>query len=281
MEILTGKHYDDERALFMSRDLRLEHCSFHVGESPLKESRGLQLRECLFHWRYPLWYCKNVEIERCSFFADTRAGFWYTDGLKMTDTVVDSPKNLRRCDGVELRNVRFTGGDETLWACKNVKMQGCYCKGDYFAMNSENLELENFTLVGKYSFDGVKNCVIKNSHLLTKDAFWNSENVTVIDSIISSEYIGWNSKNLTLINCTVESLQGFCYIENLTLQNCRLPNTSLAFEYCTVDAEVKGHVDSILNPISGKITVGSVGELLLEPDKIDPKATEIVITGEI
>lgn len=276
MKKMENRSFGGERALFASTDTALSNCVFTDGESPLKESSDIALRDCLFHWRYPLWYGKRIAIDRCSFFADTRAGLWYTDDLTVRDSVFDSPKNLRRCSNILLENVRFTDGAETLWHCKDVTMRHCLCRGDYFAMNSENLLLEDFTLVGKYSFDGVKNCTVKNAHMITKDAFWNAENVTVYDSFISAEYIGWNSKNLTLINCTVESLQGFCYIENLKLVNCRLPNTTLAFEYCTVDAEIDGKIESVINPKGGVIRADSIGELILEADRIDPTQTEII-----
>lgn len=96
------------------------------------------------------------------------------------------------------------------------------------------------------------------------------------DSYISGEYFGWNSKNVTLINCTIESLQGMCYIENLVMKNCKLVGTTYAFEYSTVDVEVTGRVDSILNPKSGVIRAEEIGNLILEPDKIDPQATQIL-----
>ena len=149
-------------------------------------------------------------------------------------------------------------------------------KGDYFAMNSQNMVIRNLTLYGNYSFDGAKNVEIRNSRLLSKDAFWNSENVTVYDSFISGEYLGWNAKNLTLVNCTIESLQGMCYIDNLVMKNCRLLNTTLAFEYSTVDAEITGKVDSVLNPTGGVIRADEIGELMIEQDKVDPAKTKII-----
>ena len=138
------------------------------------------------------------------------------------------------------------------------------------------MEFENFNLVGNYSFDGCKNIVVRNSKLLSKDAFWNSENITVYNSFISGEYLGWNSKNLTLVNCTVESLQGMCYIENLVMKNCKLLNTTLAFEYSTVDAEIAGHIDSVKNPSGGVIRAESIGELIMEEDKVDIDKTRII-----
>lgn len=121
---------------------------------------------------------------------------------------------------------------------------------------------------------------VHNSKLLSKDAFWNSENVTVYDSYISGEYLGWNARNLTLINCTIESLQGICYIENLVMKNCRLLNTTLAFEYSMVEAQISGKIDSVLNPKAGTITADQIGELILERDKIDSSKTKIVCKEE-
>lgn len=88
--------------------------------------------------------------------------------------------------------------------------------------------------------------------------------------------LGWNAKNLTLINCTIESLQGMCYIENLVMKNCKLLNTNLAFEYSTVDAEITSDIVSVLNPTSGIIRAASIGELIMDKEKIDPSKTEIV-----
>ena len=159
-------------------------------------------------------------------------------------------------------------------------MEHITAKGDYFAMNSSNMRISDLTLYGNYSFDGAKNVVIRNSKLLSKDAFWNSDNVTVYDSFISGEYLGWNAKNLTLINCTIESLQGMCYIDNLVMKNCKLINTTLAFEYSTVDADIVGKIDSVLNPSGGVIRADVIDELTIEKDKVDPGKTKIICRKE-
>ena len=142
-------------------------------------------------------------------------------------------------------------------------------------MNCEGLDINDLTLVGNYSFDGVKNMTIRNSRLLSKDAFWNTDGVTVYDSFISGEYLGWNAKNLTLVNCTVESLQGMCYIDGLVMKNCRLINTTLAFEYSRVEADIVGKIDSVLNPSGGSITADHIDELIIEPSRVDPHAVRI------
>lgn len=270
-EYLTG-----ERALFMSKDLAIYDSVFAEGESPLKESENIELHDCLFRWKYPLWYCNHVSAEQCTWFDMARAGVWYTNDIEVKDTIIEAPKNFRRCDGVKLTNVNFPDAQETLWNCSNVEMDHVVAKGDYFAMNCQNMKLDHFELVGNYSFDGVCNMEIHNARMLSKDAFWNTDNVTVYDSFISGEYLGWNAKNLTLVNCTIESLQGMCYIDNLVMKNCKLINTTLAFEYSTVDAEITSNINSVMNPSGGTITADHIDELILEKDKIDPKKTKII-----
>ena len=270
-EVLTG-----ERALFHGRNLRICDSTFENGESPLKESSDIELHGCLFKWKYPLWYSRNITVKDCVLFEMARAGIWYTENISVEDTMIEAPKEFRRCRGVRLKNVSFSNAAETLWHCRDVEMERVTAKGDYFAMNSEDMKIRDFSLYGNYSFDGGRNIEIRNSRLLSKDAFWNSENIAVYDSFISGEYLGWNAKNLTLINCTVESLQGLCYIDNLVMKNCKLINTTLAFEYSSVDAEITNKVDSVLNPSSGTIRAESIGELILEKDRIDPSKTKII-----
>lgn len=277
MEKRENKVYTAERALFFGRDLALYNCVFEDGESPLKQSENVFLSNCVFAWKYPLWYSKNIEVKNCSLKETARSGIWYTDGIKIEDSVIDAPKTFRRSNNITLKKVEMNKAQETLWSCKNLKIEDVRAVGDYFAMNTENVEVERFHLDGNYCFDGAKNVRVKNSYFNSKDSFWNTTDVVVEDSVIIGEYLGWNSKNLTLINCEIESLQGLCYIENLKLINCKLKNTTLAFEYCSVDADISGKVDSVLNPTSGIIRADEIGELILQPDRIDPTKTKIII----
>lgn len=281
MKKIIQQYLTGERALFQGENLEIKDTVFADGESPLKESSNIQLYGSMFKWKYPLWYSKHIFMKDCTLFEMGRAGIWYTDDITVEDTVIEAPKTFRRGNGIALKNVTMPNAEETLWSCNNVSMQQVSAKGDYFAMNSQNMNIQDFTLVGNYPFDGAKNIEIHNAKMLSKDAFWNSENVTIYDSFISGEYLGWNAKNLTLINCTVESLQGMCYIENLVMKNCKLINTTLAFEYSKVDAEINGSIDSVMNPSAGVIRAGSIGELIMESTKVNPKNTTIVLKEEI
>jgi len=273
-ELIQGK-YTGERALYGSKDLRIIDCKFYDGESPLKESSNIELTGSSFYYKYPLWYCNNVKVDNCTWFEIGRSGVWYTNNIEVSNSVLQAPKNFRRCDGVTLNNVVFTNAAETFWNCKNIKFNNVTAKGDYFGMNSTDLEIDGLILDGNYFLDGGKNAVIRNSRLISKDAFWNCENITVYDSYISGEYLGWNSKNVKFVNCTIESEQGMCYMDNLVLENCKLVDTSLAFEYADVQAEVTTPIDSVFNPKSGKISAPEIGELIVEKNRVDASKTEI------
>lgn len=273
-EFLTG-----ERALFKQENTDIYDTIFDDGESPLKESRGIALYGSMFKWKYPLWYAKDIHATDCTWFDMARAGVWYSDDVTVDNALIEAPKNFRRCNNLTLNNVNFVDAAETLWSCNNVKLNNVTAKGDYFAMNTNNVRIDGFKLVGNYSFDGCRNVEIHGANMLSKDSFWNTDNVTVYDSFISGEYLGWNAKNLTLINCTIESLQGMCYIDNLVMKNCKLINTTLAFEYSSVDADINSKIDSVMNPSSGIIRAEHIDNLILEKDKIDPSKTKIICEG--
>ena len=267
--------YTGERAMFATHDAHFEQCTFADGESPLKESSDLAIDGCLFKWKYPLWYCRNVAVRNCTLFDTARAGVWYTHNITFDDCVIEAPKTFRWASNVALSNVSLPNAAETLWNCIDVTLDNVTAQGTYFGMGCKRIVCNNLTLTGDYCFDSAEDVTIRHSRLLSKDSFWNCRNVTVTDSFISGEYLCWNAHNVTLINCTLESLQGLCYVDNLTLVNCRLLNTTRAFEYSTVHADIEGGVDSIVNPSGGVIEADSIGSLTLDERFVDPSATEI------
>lgn len=269
--------FHEERALFRAQDALVTDSVFDTGESALKHSSGAETVRTVFKGKYPLWYSSRVSVRDCIFDEGARAALWYTNGLTVSDTLYAAQKGIRRCRGVTLTGVEFTNAPETLWDCRDVRMQNVTVRGDYLAMNCADMEIDGLTLDGKYSFDGCRNVVIRNSRLMGRDAFWNCENITAENCFLSGAYLGWNTKNLTLIHCTVESLQGLCYIDNLVMKDCRTVNTTLAFEYSTVDAEIRGGIDSVLNPSGGIIRADSIGELTLDPNLVDVSRTKILL----
>jgi len=268
---LTG-----ERAAFGAKDVAIENVIFAEGESPLKHSCDVDIRHTVFEWKYPLWYAKHVTVLDSSLLETARSGLWYMDDVTIRRVLVAAPKTLRRSHHIVMEQVCMADAAETMWSCDDISMTDVSVHGDYFGMNSSNIVADGLNISGNYAFDGGHDIEIANSTLLSKDAFWNCENVVVRDSTIIGEYLGWNSRNVTFINCTIESLQGLCYIDGLTMQGCRLINTTLAFEYSTVDVDVESAIDSVINPSGGVIKSRGIGELTMDADRVDVNATEII-----
>lgn len=52
-------------------------------------------------------------------------------------------------------------------------------------------------------------------------------------------------------------------------------------EYSTVEAEIDSYVDSIINPTSGTIRADSIGQLIMEKDKVDVNKTKIICKCDV
>lgn len=277
-EIIKDGKFSGERALYDSHNLILENATFFDGESPIKECSDITIKNSSFLWKYPIWYSKNISCDNVFFDIEARSGIWYVDNISIKNSIMNCPKCFRRCNHVYLENVKMTeDGREMIWYCNDIHIKNLEVNGNYFGMNIDGADIDNLTLNGKYAFDGAKNVHLTNSHLVTKDTFWNSMNITVENSTIIGEYIGWNSENLTFINCHFKSLQGFCYIKNLKFVNCTFEETSLCFELCeNIDADIRSHIDSVKNPLSGIIRADSIGELILEEKYVDKSKIKII-----
>ncbi|EOH94158.1 DUF3737 family protein [Enterococcus pallens] len=276
--IIDQEHLTGERALFKRNNLIVKNTVFEDGESPLKESSNLEIIDSIFRWKYPLWYCENVELSNTTLLETARSGIWYTNNISISDSMLEAPKTFRRAKDIQLTNVHMPKAEETFWNCENITLTNVQAEGNYFAMNSKNITATDFSLSGNYAFDGAENIEIHHSKLISKDAFWNCKDVTVYDSVIIGEYLGWNSKNLRFVNCYIESEQGLCYVENLVIENGRIVNTDLAFEYSTVNVTAFTSIDSVKNPISGSIKAKNIGELIMEKSEVNPEKTIICLT---
>ena len=102
--------------------------------------------------------------------------------------------------------------------------------------------------------------------------FW-ARIITVKDSVVKGEYLAWYSDGLTLVNCKITGTQPFCYCKNLKLVDCEMEGTDLAFEKSQVDAVITTKVDSIKNPLSGRIVVREVGELIMDDENAKGEVT--------
>ena len=278
MNRIENKVFDEERSLYNLKDTIVLNCTFKGekdGESPLKEARNIRVDNSYFSLRYPLWHVHNYLINNTNFDINSRAPLWYTLNGKIINCVIEGIKTLRESKNIEIENCHINSS-EFGWKSNNIKVTNSNINSEYIFLDSNNVHIKNINFTGKYSFQYMKNVTIEDSILNTKDAFWHSENIIVKNSTINGEYLGWFSKNLTFINCKIIGTQPLCYCEKLKLINSEMINTDLSFEYSDVNATIKGRIESIKNPRSGKIIVDEVGNIIKE-DSIMKDNCKIII----
>ena len=78
-------------------------------------------------------------------------------------------------------------------------------------------------------------------------------------------------KNVRLVNCHLKGEQLLCYVDNLKLENCTFDaECDRIFEYSTVEADIRGHVENIKNPTSGHIVADSIGSITIDKNVRQP-----------
>lgn len=262
--IVSGQTFDEERALYNIKNTEVANCTFAGsadGESVLKETRNILVKNSDFSLRYPLWHARGFELDNVSMDELTRAAIWYSYDGVIKNTKMDGIKALRECENIRIED-STAHSPEFGWRTRNLEISRSEMESEYFLFECRNVVIDNLKMKGKYSFQYVENMTITNSYLDTKDAFWHGKNITVKDSVVKGEYLAWFSDGLTLINCKIIGTQPLCYCTNLKLINCTMEDTDLSFEYSEVEADIKGNIISVKNPKSGTIVADSIGEII-------------------
>ena len=278
MKEYNGLTLDEERALYGVTDARVVNCTFDGpadGESALKETNRLSVEDCRFRLRYPMWHSRDTRLARCTMTDTCRAALWYDSGLVFEDCTLGGIKALRECDRTELRRCKIDS-QEFGWFCRGLRMEDCELVSEYPFLQCRDLELHGLNMKAKYSFQYVENAELRHCTLDTKDAFWHSRNMTVYDSVIKGEYLAWYSENLKLVRCKIIGTQPLCYARGLVLEDCEMVDCDLAFEYSDVQADVRGGIDSVKNPASGRITADRIGEIILDDHQRREASCEII-----
>ena len=278
MKTICNQSFGGERPLFESHGLRLEHVTITEGESGIKECSDIECHHCRFEGKYPLWHVNRSLITHCYFAPGSRSAIWYSNNMEMTDSVIDAPKFFREMRNLTLRNVTINDADETFWNINGLVLENITLHdGTYPFMGSRHIRVDNLKSDSKYVFQYVKDVEIHHAHITTKDSFWEVEDVTIYDSVLDGEYLGWHSNNLRLVNCHIGGEQPLCYARNLVLENCTFdPASDRAFEYSTVQADIRGHVASVKNPASGRIVADSYGEVVIDENIKGPADCQII-----
>ncbi len=263
---IKNQTMDEERALYGLRDAVVTGCTFDGpadGESALKEAGNIAVKDCHFELRYPLWHVENFTMENSTMSDTTRAAIWYAKNGEIWNCKMHGIKAVRESEDIRIKDSDIIS-QEFGWKSDRITLSHCRITSEYLFLDSSNIRLDHVKMQGKYSFQYVKNMEIEDSYLDTKDAFWHTENVTVRNSVVKGEYLAWYSKNLTLIDCKIIGTQPLCYCQGLKLVGCTMVDTDLSFEYSEVEADVRGRIDSVKNPKSGRIVADEIGEIIWE-----------------
>lgn len=264
MKLIENQSFDEERAFYGTSDVTVKQCRFQGpadGESAFKECQNVTADGCLFDLRYPFWHCSGLSIKDSIMTELCRAPLWYSSDIQICNTRLHGVKALRECTDISLASTDIIS-PEFGWFVHHVKMNDCSVSGEYFMMRSEHLDFCNVQLNGKYSFQYITNSTFDRCLFDTKDAFWHAKNVTVKNSVIRGEYLAWYAEDLTFEHCKIIGTQPLCYCKNLRLIDCEMVDADLAFERSEVNATLTAPIISIKNPLSGEITLPSVGEII-------------------
>ena len=267
--IQTGQ----ERAFYGSKNVHFKNITIdgiEQGESAFKECRNITVEETNIVLKYCVWHCHNITLYKTVIDVNSRASIWYCENIEIINCKLNGVKACRNCSNLTLKDC-IINSDDFGWKAEGVKIINCKISGVTPLLDSSNVTVDGAEFTAKYIFQYSDNIKMTNTTIDTKDCFWHAKNVYCKNVKFVGEYLAWYSENCVFENCEINSIQPLCYCKKLKLINCTMPNCNLAFEYSDVDADIKGHVDSIRNVLSGKIVADSLGEYVQDEHVLDCK----------
>lgn len=103
MKTIKSKTFDQERALYASKDTIVDNCKFDGpadGESALKESRNIKVNNSYFNLRYPFWHDNKLVINNSKLTPLCRAALWYSKNVEINKSQLFGIKILRECSNI-------------------------------------------------------------------------------------------------------------------------------------------------------------------------------------
>ena len=275
--IFVSETHDEERAFYGIKDAVVKNCKIDGpadGESAFKECKNIQVEDTYLNLRYPFWHVDDVAITNCHMTENCRAALWYDNGVVITDSKMHGIKALRECKNIQIKDTDIIS-PEFAWRSHNITVENTTLEGEYPFFECTDMVIDGLKMKGKYSFQYIENVTFRKCNLDTKDAFWHAKNITIEDSVIKGEYLAWYAENIRFIRCKIIGTQPLCYCKGLVLEDCEMEGCDLSFERSEVVANVKGHIDSVKNPITGSVHADSIGEIILEEEIVTPGKCKI------
>ena len=124
MDIIENKKFDLERSLYNLKDTKVMNCTFegiNDGESVLKEAKNIEVVNCSFSLRYPLWHNDYFKVIDCNFDELSRAPLWYSNNGEIHRARINVIKALRECNVIKIKNC-YIDSNEFGWKCKDISI---------------------------------------------------------------------------------------------------------------------------------------------------------------
>ena len=263
--IIQNIQNGQDRAFYGSRNVHFKNIiidGIEQGDGAFAECRNITIEETHIFLNYSLWHCHNIFLYKTIFNENTRSSMWYCENIEIVNCKINTVKACRNCSNITLKDC-IINSEGFGWKCEGVKIINCKISGITPFLDSSNVTVDGTEFKdAKYMFQYSDNIKMNNSTIDSKDCFWHGKNVYCKNCKLIGIYLGWYSENCIFENCHIDSVMPFCYCKKLKLINCTMSNCDWGFEYSDVDADIKGHVDSIRNVLSGKIVVDSIGEYI-------------------
>ena len=263
MESISNQSFGGERPLFGIHDVHLQNITITDGESGIKCCHDLECDSSKFYGKYPWWHVDRSLIINCYFAPASRSAIWYSNDMVMRHCTIDGPKFFREMRNLELEDVHITDADETFWRVDGLRLKDVKLhNGTYPFMFSKNIYVDGLESDAKYVFQYCENVEIHHARITTKDSFWECNNVTVYDSELDGEYLAWHSSNIRLVRCHISGEQPLCYTKGLVLEDCTFDTAcDRIFEDSVVEADIRGAITEIKNPLGGHIVADCIGRI--------------------
>ena len=253
-----------DRAFYGSKNVHFKKIiadGLEQGEAAFCECKNITIEDSKILLKYCVWHCHNITLYKTIFDVGCRSSIWYCNNIDIVNCKINIPKACRNCINLTLKDCVINSEDFG-WKCEGVKIINCKIGGVTSFFDSSNVNIDESEFNTKYIFQYSDNIKMTNTTNNTKDCFWHGKNVYCKNCKFVGEFFAWFSENCIFENCEIEGIMPFYYCKKLKLINCTMPNCDYCFEYSEVDANIKGHIASIRNVLSGKIVVDSYGEYI-------------------
>ena len=192
-------------------------------------------------------------------FGGERPLFTIRDTRLENITITDGESGIKQCRNIEAKDCRFYG-KYPWWHVDGALIEDCYfAEGSRSAIwYTNDLVMRRCRIDGPKFFREMRNVELEDVRICDADeTFWKVD--------------GLKLKNVRLVNCHLAGEQLLCYTQNLVLENCTFDRLcDRVFEYSTVEADIRGHIENIKNPTSGHIVADSIGSITIDENVRQP-----------